>query len=518
MTGAFGRADWSLQAGKKYEDYSFKVATYFGKGNRSDQNFTDMYGNSSSMAGNSHLNPNMVNTEFTYKDLDVTFLWDHYSTTYQDGYSAALPFPIVMNFDSYLGTAKYDYKLLNDKLVITPQFRFDRYKGWNSEGQDAYNAQYYQDSQGNYIYSGGSPAQTLGITPSPGIYYGRRVDRIRLGVTASEDVTDKLNVLAGVEKNFYNGLDDLYIFSATGTNTVSYSDFAVFGQGMWFNDIVNITAGARYYSHSAGFNSFVPRLALTKILGDVSFKLLASQSFRAPSIDNIDSNLAIQPEKTTVYELEVGYQFSKHAFLTTNIYDSTILNPIVYGVTASNANAYFNSSQTGSRGVDAEFKYVMQDFKGSLSYSYYNTAGKNTVESYAVPGVSDQVLGLPPHKAVLNLNYKINNNLSVNPQAILLGTRYGYDYGGVPSNLFVDSTTAQQSAKLVNYSPTWLLNAFFRYEDLFLKNLDLGAGFFNITNSYYAYIEPYYSQGSGHPPLPAGSREFVADISYKIAM
>ena len=49
--------------------------------------------------------------------------------------------------------------------------------------------------------------------------------------------------------------------------------------------------------------------------GPVSSKLLVSQGYRAPVIENINASSGeLQPERTTVFEAETGHQLGDHMF------------------------------------------------------------------------------------------------------------------------------------------------------------------------------------------------------------
>ena len=505
MPKTLGRADLSFQAAKEIGDAKISLSGFLGKGSRSDQIFTDMYGTQFNMAGNnSATNPNMVNFDFQLHDFNVGFLWDHYVTGYQDGYSIAFPYSIGMNFDSYHGSISNDFWLADRRLKITPKLKIGQYKGWNSTSSDAQNVQGLSDDSGNSIYG------------TSGIYYGRTTTRTRASLVASYDLDDHINFLAGLERYYISSHDPFFSFSTTGNNDFTYNGYSGYGQIQWNNPIINLTLGARYEVNSLFPSAFVPRIVLTKLFDQFHFKLLASQAYRVPAVDNIDTNPSIQPEKATVFELETGYEFSKNLFLSANFFDMTISNPIVYSPAFN--NTYGNYPSTGSRGFELEWRYVDSLINSTLSYSYYNTSGKNTVDLYQVPDRNDQVLGLTPHKLTWNNRIRINHKITFNPQLIALGARFAYTYGGVPSDVFQDVSQASQSSQLVSLGPTWLVNAYFRYENLFIENLNAGIGVFNLLNEQYSYAQAYYSPGSAHPPLPATSREVVLDLKYRQAI
>ena len=60
--------------------------------------------------------------------------------------------------------------------------------------------------------------------------------------------------------------------------------------------------------HSEVDAAFVPRIGLTKVVNDWHFKLLYSQAFKTPVIENVNLNPDIKPERIEVAEFETGYR------------------------------------------------------------------------------------------------------------------------------------------------------------------------------------------------------------------
>src|SRR5262249_41851671 len=144
-------------------------------------------------------------------------------------------------------------------------------------------------------------------------------------LTASWDFRKTLSVLGGVEGTWDHArLNNPTIAGFqtdfNGSRNVNYGNLAAFAQLIWKNFIVNVTLGARYEYHSTFGSSFVPRAGLTKVVGRWNFKLLYSQAFRAPGIENLNLNPTIQPERTNIVEAEVGVAISDHQALTVNGY------------------------------------------------------------------------------------------------------------------------------------------------------------------------------------------------------
>src|ERR1700757_1943534 len=57
----FMRRNINVSAGKKIKDFEWSLSGMYGQGQRSDRDYTDIYGNTYNMAGNSYLNPAYAN-------------------------------------------------------------------------------------------------------------------------------------------------------------------------------------------------------------------------------------------------------------------------------------------------------------------------------------------------------------------------------------------------------------------------------------------------------------------------
>lgn len=226
-------------------------------------------------------------------------------------------------------------------------------------------------------------------------------------------------------------------------------------------------------------------------------KALYSEAFRAPGIENInlsDPADPILPESTRVFELEGGLQIGRHAFLSANVFDVTIDDPIVYFFDpATESENYVNFASTGTRGVEAAASLRYGWGFVDASYSYYTAAGKNEVTLYEVPGSDDELLGMPRSKVAASARVDVWKGLSLNPSLIWMGTRHAYvaaDEEGIPI--------------LGELDPVFLANLLVEYRGLGVEGLDLALGVHNIGDEEHEFIQPY---DGGKPPLPGPRRE-----------
>lgn len=479
MEHGLGQRTLSLSYGEKYKSgLSVAVSGYIGQGNRSDAAYTDFSGASFSSANNSADSPLFLNAALTYKDLKLHFLFDNYMFGGQDGYGTVEPGPVNANFRSFIADGRYDLKL-TDKLTVTPRLDYKYQTPWN--------------------YS---------ADPTKDVFFDMSVMRLLGSVMASYDPVKGLNLIAGGESYYdYAKLDSHTLGGGQilfgDSDHVSYENVAGYAQALYKSDIANFTAGARYEYHSHFGGSFVPRAAITKVMGAFHAKLLASQAFRAPGIENINLNDAIKPERTTVFEAELGYKLTDHLFLAANAYDITIKKPIIYDYDPEKMQEiYMNGGQTGTRGVEAEFRLRYPWGYATANYSYYSAAGKNDVAVYQVPTDDKVMLAFPAHKVTVNGNVNLWRTLSLNTSVIGMSERWGYIRGDDMGNPVLGKVPA-----------ALLVNSYLLYRDLGWKGFDVGVGAFNVLGEQVPYLQPY---NGGHAPLPGSSREIIGRVSYTL--
>jgi len=463
MSGNVIRTDYSLSAGQKINDFEYTVAGYYSDGFRSNktyENFDSLKYNLGSNEGK--IESENFNMSVNYKDIKTRFIYDNYST-----HSFEYPTNPLDIFTSYLGEIRYDWKI-SDKFTLTPRINIKSQVPW-------------QMIDTNYTFH-------------------KRDNRYTANITAQFEPDNKIILTGGTEfvgDRAENMASDTFVFR-NGKNSIGYNNFAAYLQCLIKTQIVNINIGGRFDRHSQFGNNFAPRIGLTKVIDKFHFKLLYSNAFRAPAIMNIDVNPDIKPEHTNVTELEAGYEINKSMFLTANVFDILIKSLIVYN-DLNNADTYNNYSQTGTRGFEIEYRIVKSKFNLNANFSYY-TAVNNNVISYEVPGNSSYMLAFPKYKATLNSSFAILGNLSLDPSFILLGDRYGY------------YLNKNEVAELTKKSPKLTTNIFLDYENIFVKNLELGFGVYDLFNAGTEFIQPY---GTSFPPLPGYYREILLRLNYK---
>jgi outer membrane cobalamin receptor len=281
---------------------------------------------------------------------------------------------------------------------------------------------------------------------------------------------------------------------------VAFTNVAVFGEAVVDTPLFLLTMGARGERHSAYGDSFVPRVALTRVFPGAHAKLLVAGAFRAPALDNLRASPTLRPERSASLGLEGGLALAPGLYLTVDAFDLTIRDPIVYFFDENQPDddGYANFGVTGSRGVEATLQGAAPFGRLQVSWSYASTTGKNDVELYAVPGRDDRLLGLPSHKVVAAGSLLLSSSLSLTGHAIVRSERAavtgldesgGYVVGDLPASFLVGGA-------------------------LRLAVPDTGVavllGVRNALGEDFRVAQPF---ASGHAPLPVDDRELFVRLS-----
>ncbi|MCC7303391.1 MAG: TonB-dependent receptor [Bacteroidia bacterium] len=468
MGSKFGRSNFNIYAGNKTGDLEWKVAGYFGNGHRSTSAYTDIFGNTYPMYGNSDLTPGNLQAGVSYKGWSLRFMADRLRTSVRDGYDLAQDSAYREDFISRFGELKYERKF-SEKISFTGKITHKTQIPWRTTAEDS-------------------------LTSA----YNKHCSRSALHLLGSWNPTRKINISAGGEVYTDSAQDktDSSFFS-NGSSAVSYLNQAYFFQGLVRTRFVNLILGARYDIHSEYGAAFVPRVGLTKRLGKFNFKLLYSNSFRAPSIENINLGPegGILPEMTTITEFELGYQIKKQHLLTLNFFDIYTLDPIIYFYDDSlGTDNYMNdSSSTGTMGAEAEYRFKNKYGHITVSYSMYTAKGKGRAADFNVEEDESYLLSFARHKLALNASVELTSRLTADLSGVFLGQRYGYTE--------VDSL-GESVLSVFDPSLNIHLNLRYRIGD----GIFVSAGCYDLLNSGMLFIQPYNGY---HAPLPGPGREFI---------
>lgn len=466
---AVGRTNGGVMAAQHTDRYAWDVSLFRGKGIVSDARYQDLRQeyDEQNLAKTTQADPTNINLGFRKGGFTVRGMLDRFKTS--DPFKEA-------SFSSHFADVRYDWKL-NDKLTLTPQLRYTNQVPWNFGSKET------------------------GVSE-----FKKRAVRQLAQITGQYAISRKANLTFGGLYFHDKGTDLLDSLSFGGSNTISLQNYAFFAQMLLKHRLANATIGFRYEKNNRYGAAFVPRIALTKKIENFHFKVLFSQAFRAPAIENINLALTgkVDPEKSNVIELEAGYQFTPEMLLSLNAFSITTHDVLIYGLDDKEGKFeewYENFSKSGSRGIELVYSIRRKNWYGNITYSYNQAISASTVDTYRIPQSSKQYVGMPIHKFTANGSINLTKNFTFNPTLIYAGNRYAYTTIDGDGNPVVTS--------LGSYT---LAHTFFNYRDV-LPGLTCGAGVYDLFNERPAIPQAF---NGGYAPIPGRSREYVLKISYQI--
>lgn len=471
---AVGRTNAGVMLAQKSADLSWDLSFFKGKGIASDaKDYQDLYqeNDPQKLSKTTSADPTNINVGLRYKGFSLRTMYDQFETSD--------PF-LFISFKNFYTDLRYTWKA-SPKLTIIPQVKYYNQVPW-----------------------------TWGSTENKEKFFNIRATRLLSQLEAVYDISRKVNVNFGALYFTDEGTDMLTGDSFRGAKTFQLNNFAFFAQGLLKHRLVNATLGFRYEKNNYYGAAFVPRMALTKKIENFHFKVLYSQAFRAPSIQNI--NLArtgsVSPEKSNVFEFELGYQFTPEMLLAVNAFSLTTRDILTYGSEGTGGEDftewYENATKTGTRGVEFIYSIRRKSWYANISYSFSRAIkGDGTVVTYTVPQTTTQYAGMLANKVAINSAFYLTPRFSVNPSFIYGGKRYAYTS--------VDEDTDEPVATALD--PYLLANVFFNVNNLFTEGLTAGIGAFDILNEQPSLPQAY---NGGYAPIPGRSREFVVKLSYQL--
>jgi outer membrane receptor for ferrienterochelin and colicin len=487
MEKNYGHRGVSFYAGKNLtDDARLTVSAKASQAHRTDRSYTNMLGTTVNLENTNELENISANIGFQYtKDLTLRFILDDYLEKSTEGYLYTFTPPMFVSFKSYLFDIKYQHEF-SDALKLSFNFDYSRQLPWRID--------YVKNASEGY-------ATVIKVATTR--YLG--------GVRLDYALNNAIHITSGLEFTHeeFERLDDGRYDRIFPIVMPIFENITPYIESLIKTDWGQLTLGLRYDRHNTFEANLAPRVAFTNTIGNFHYKLLYSNSFRTPALDNVmTAKQKPIPERTKAYEMELGYQFNKKLSLVTNAFYLSTKGKLVSGFdpTPPGSVFYYNApDKIETAGVETELRWK-EDW-GYLTFNHSYSQMLNNAPDFkpiAADGStnSDMTLAFPSHKFTLNAHYEITPSLSVNPSLILTTSRYGYDRYDETDNPI-----------LRKYGPKVLSNLYFRYENLLTKGLELGVGFYNIFGVNHQFIQPY---NGGHAPLPAQSREVIFKISYQM--
>lgn len=482
MYDTFTHRNFSFGTGTSFGDLDVSLTGYVGEGRLSDRDYIPYFEHSSLLETKKiKFNPINLNLNVKYKGLDFRTIFD----------KQYLYFSFPINFTSYFFQLKYDYKV-SDNFSFTGKIDQKIQKPWQFDNK--------------------------GIIPLNGVLVDTayRNHKTTFGTKVSGSALwefyENTHLLSGFEVFRINAEADLnqnYYEIPMGNNKyeLDLDNYTAFAQLMYLPELINVTLGGRIEHSNIWGTYFVPRVALTKIMGSFHLKGMISQAYRNPSGKYFSES--IKPEKGMNYEVEAGYQFTSSSFIAVNFYDIHYKDIITVKPDSSLYDfPYGNLDKIGSRGMELEYKLIRRMFNFGFNLSYFRIT-ENTLELYKAKQGSNDVVGFPAFKANAFAGIRFTENISVNPSVSYIGSRYGFIKGYFP-----DSPGGEFKHISKEFDPTFLINLNIRTKDLFVSGLQLDLGVDNLLNNNYEYIQAFRGNSA---PLPAASTSIVFRALYEFS-
>jgi outer membrane cobalamin receptor len=468
---AYGRRMVTASVGHELGEHAqVNASLHVGQAQGSIDEYVDAYGGRAELLGQNVARPLQVNLGARVHGLSLRLLHDDYDTTTRDGFNQALPEAHRKDFATTSAELRYAWSL-TDSYALTPWLSFRCSTPW-------------QDRD-----------------PSSPTFYDVTATRLGGGLQLTAELWPTLHLHAGAEAQRDDAEPNqpaAEVFERNGLEP--RSNAAAFLELAAQHELANVDAGVRLQAHSLFGPVVAPRLALTRLLGPWHLKLLGSYAFRDPDLETSAYNPQLDRERTRILEAEVGLRVAEGLYASGNVFEMRIDDPVVYVVDEFNpSGSYFNATQTGSRGLEAEVR--SEASWGSLdgSYSFYRSTTE--VPEYQVSGHPGLALAFPAHKVTLAGTLELGRGLQLDPSVVWTSQRYGYD-----------ERTPTGTGTVRPFAPQTLVNVFVGWQDLLLPGLDVDAGVFDVLDTRYTFLQAY---DSFHAPLPGTGREYLLRISFE---
>jgi outer membrane cobalamin receptor len=455
--GQLVRQTMQFGLGKRWDSgFTFNTTGTISLANLSNRLVADTV----NFADSSKVNTNQFAVQATYKNLNVSMLYDGHKVDNVDGPGRSV-------FSGWYAQINYQWRI-TEKLSLLPSLKFKIQQPWNFEN----------------------------IGGVDGSITNTNNERTTASVRLLYEPNERFSLVSGTE---YYTDDATYkesgqIFS-NGKSEIRFNNLAIFAQSIYKTKWVNFTAGARLDNHNFFGAAFVPRLGITHASKHWHAKLLYSDAFKAPTIFNLNANSEIRPERLASSELEVGYQPKDGITLIGNLFFTQVTNPILYYSPNGLTNNYRNGEQIGTAGFEFSATIKKEWGRVHANYSFYRQVD-NQVVDFNVPENSS-LLGFPQHKLALQAFVVVSKNISTTLTTLLQGNKF----------------YTEKDTSITNIQALAQLNLLFTHTHFLYPGLTVTAGIYNLFDQTQWTVQPYVDNKS---PVPGMGREFSFSINYQI--
>ncbi len=314
-------------------------------------------------------------------------------------------------------------------------------------------------------------------------------------VRSSEYTFDPSNSFLPVTPSVSTDFTDTHPFTRDRATRQIWS---VYMQDEWnITDDIDLTVGVRHDNFTRFGGTTNPRVGLVwRFIENAHLKFLFGTAFRAPNFRElflknqsvVVGNSNLDPEKINTYELEIGYNFTKHIsgnidFFFNRNRDIIVLKPISAG---SGVEKYQNEGGNRIKGVEMEIK---ADF-GKDDYAYANYTYQDAEETRD----RNRLPLVPIHKA----NFGINKGFGKHVNAHL--------------NTFITGPRPRENADTRRDLPSHTLVNLTLIGKNFMENFEIRGSVFNLLGK--GYDDPS-ALGGVPTDYPQPRRSFMVELRYK---
>ncbi len=289
-------------------------------------------------------------------------------------------------------------------------------------------------------------------------------------------------------------------FQYNDRKKIRVNDLAAFAEVVLKGKLGVLTLGGRLEYNSFTHLLYSPRISYTKIIKDFYFKGMYVESFKTPTVQNV--NLSLNKNRL-IHETVRSFDFALGANIGVkhngelSLFRNQILNPIVYLYDPIiNQDYYVNRPNSGSYGWGIRYYFKNKNTFLKISGSRYHVIEQSNLPETEMITSNNAYLAMPNYRFSLQCSQTILPSLTVHFSSVYQSEFYQRSY---------------QLEEAINNGP--LLNVGIQKSFLQDDNLKLTVGMNNILNSEYSIGVATDSEIS---PMPLFYRQFNISLLYKL--
>lgn len=335
-----------------------------------------------------------------------------------------------------------------------------------------------------------------------------KTNKFKASIISNLELTKHVNFLLG--SKFQTDYMKFYrsgLLLNDGNQSNRFNSIAVFGEATFRTKFINTYLGGRYDYYVPFKPNIAPRISFTKEFKNFSYKLIYGESFKIPTLQNINLAYAnsspLLPEKMKDTQAELGLKIANQN-ININAFHTEVQDIIVYGYDIGNkVESYVNEGNITFAGYEVMMNNKVKFLELKTIYSNYNVLSA-TSYNYLVDTFDLKMgtLAIPKHKFCANVRVELSKKNSIVLNYIYQSSKYSIE----------QINSYNQEYGRIKYNPTHLVDLSFHTKTIF-KYFDIAIGLKNIlnTNNYYNF-----PNASGYPTAIGMGRELYTQIKLNL--